>query len=94
MVFNFEVEDFSDNVFPKTMCIHNSKGGLIWQVYHIHDKIEQDIITEGAEISAFEYVSIINYDDSYEESSPGWRDSIGFQKEYNIRKNIITIQDI
>ena len=94
MVFKFEVEDFSDNGFPKTMRIHNSKDGLIWQIYHVNDKIEQDIITEGAEISAFEYVGITNYDESYEESSPGWRDSIGFQKEYNIKKNIITIQDI
>ena len=30
------------NEFPKTLVIRNSKGGMIWQIYHVQKESEAD----------------------------------------------------
>lgn len=88
MDLKFETSDSSDNDYPKTLLIHNDRHGIIWQVYHINDIIEQEIIMEGAKRNAFMYIRAINYDSEYEETFKDWRNSGSFKDQYRLRKNL------
>ena len=72
--FNFEfVENSVDNVYPKTLFIHNTEGGAVWQVYHIDNKYQIPILVEGAKRNGFMYVTLDDFDLSAEETFPTWR---------------------
>jgi len=76
-MINFEfVEKSTDNVYPKTLLIHNTKGGGVWQVYHIDNEYQTNTIVEGAKAYGFMYITLEDYDPTAEETFPTWREEM------------------
>lgn len=70
----FEFENNStDNVYPKTLLIHNTKGGAVWQVYHIDNKHQVSTLVDGAKRNGFMHITLEDYDNQ-EETFPNWRE--------------------
>lgn len=88
----FEFEDNSkDNVYPKTLLIHNTKGGAVWSVYHIDNWNQVPMLVNGAERNAFMYVTLEDYDNQ-EETFPTWREDMA--KEYaKMFPNLLQLKD-
>jgi hypothetical protein len=63
----------NSNEFPKTLLIRNSVGGMIWQVYHVNNLHEVEVLSKNATNNGFESVTLVDYDISYEETFPDWR---------------------
>jgi hypothetical protein len=77
-----EFENISiNNNWPKTLVIRNSKGGLIWQVYHVNNDAQAIHITEGAHDNGFESVTLQDYDEDMVETFPNWRMELARQFE-------------
>lgn len=74
--FNPTFEDRSSGDFPKTLLIHNSRGGAIWQIYHVKSMNEADIITQGAHKYGYEYVSLEDHQPDQKETFPDWRSEV------------------
>ena len=64
----------------KQLLIRNTHDGMIWQVYNISDQREINILERNARANGFQSFEIVSSADPYEETFPGWRDSIGWQK--------------
>ena len=62
------------NEFPKTLVIRNSKGGMIWQIYHVQKESEADKLSFNATINGFESSTLEDYQPQYEETFPNWRE--------------------
>lgn len=58
----------------KQLNIHNTPGGLIWQVYHVKNQTEINMLTATARSNGFISHSINNTIDD-EETWPNWRDT-------------------
>jgi hypothetical protein len=58
--------------FPKTLEIRNTSGGLIWQVYHVNNLNEANLLSRGASNNAFQSRILVDYYDE-EETFPDWR---------------------
>ncbi len=71
----------TDSLWPKTLVIRNSKGGLIWQVYHVNNDAQAIYITEGAHDNGFESVTLQDYDGEMVETFPNWRMELARQFE-------------
>ena len=54
--------------FPKTLVIRNSKGGMIWQVYHVQKESEAEKLSHNATMNGFECVSLEDYQEDMEET--------------------------
>lgn len=73
-MLKFEFEDNSPSgEYPKTLLIHNTKGGAVWQVYHIDNKYQASTIIRNAEDMGFMYITLEDYDPC-EETFPNWRE--------------------
>jgi hypothetical protein len=71
----------TDN-YPKTLMIRNHEGGMIWQVYHVKEKWEADKLASNAYGNGFCGSTLEEYQPSYEETWPDWRETCGwFQLE-------------
>lgn len=66
------VNNSLNNVYPKTLLIHNTKGGAVWQVYTIDNVHQISILVEGAKGNAFMYVTLEDWTGD-EETFPNWR---------------------
>lgn len=66
--------DISKGDYPKTLMIRNSKGGMIWQVYHVNNKAEAALLSSNAYKNGFYGSTLENYQPKEEETWPGWRD--------------------
>jgi hypothetical protein len=60
--------------FPKTLIIRNSKGGMIWQVYHVQKESEASKLSFNATRNGFESINLEDYQPHYEETFPNWRE--------------------
>jgi hypothetical protein len=65
-------------VYPKTLLIRNEEGGLVWQVYHVNNLFEAKWLADNATRNGFECCKLEDYDPTYEETFPGWRDEVKF----------------
>lgn len=61
--------------YPKTLMIRNHKGGMIWQVYHVQNKIEADNISRNAHGNGFYGSTLENYQPEVKETWPDWRET-------------------
>ena len=61
--------------YPKTLLIRNHSGGMIWQLYHVNNKVEADILSWNATNNVFMAIELVDHDDSFEETFEGWRDN-------------------
>tara|TARA_R110000803_G_scaffold87494_1_gene154220 strand:+ start:4795 stop:5025 length:231 start_codon:yes stop_codon:yes gene_type:complete len=59
--------------YPKTLVIRNTKGGMIWQVYHINELYEAERLSFRATKNGFESCTLDDYKSDYEETFPDWR---------------------
>lgn len=62
------------NEFPKTLVIRNSKGGMIWQIYHVQKESEADKLSFNATNNGFESITLEDYQPQHEETFPNWRE--------------------
>ncbi len=69
--------------YPKTLVIRNHEGGMIWQIYHVQAKHEADRISANAYSNGFYAITLIDYDPSYEETWPDWRETDGGKRIIN-----------
>lgn len=70
------IEGFDDestnDVYPKTLLIHNTKGGMVWQVYHVETESEATNLSKGAAKNYFLHRRLVDHTDD-EETFPDWR---------------------
>ena len=95
----------TNNNYPKTVVIRNSKGGMIWQVYHVKSERAAEIIAKRAADNCFEGVTLEDYQPNMEETSEGWQNDFSTDVElrllegtnkiqYLLNKGLITLDDI
>ena len=60
--------------FPKTLIIRNSKGGMIWQVYHVQKECEVKKLSNNATRNGYEEITLEDYQPNHEETFPNWRE--------------------
>jgi hypothetical protein len=90
-MFKFE-NNSQDNVYPKTLLIHNTEGGAVWSVYHIDNAYQLPTLVNGAERNAFMYVTLEDYDPSAEETFPTWKEDMA--KDYSkMFPNLLQLKD-
>ena len=77
------------NEFPKTLEIRNERGGMIWQIYHVNNIEEATILSNVATSNGFMDVSLVDFDNTYEENFKGWRDTSGWQELWNEKGNFM-----
>ena len=68
--------DLSTTGYPKTLLIRNTPNGMIWQIYHVDNKHQAIYLSTNAKSNAFEGIILENYQPSYEETSPEWREEM------------------
>jgi hypothetical protein len=61
--------------FPKTLVIRNEPGGMIWQVYHVQNNSEADLLKSNADRNGFYGVSLEEYQPELKETWPDWRET-------------------
>jgi hypothetical protein len=95
----------TNNNYPKTVVIRNSKGGMIWQIYHVHSYRAAEIIAKRAHDNAFDGVTLEDYQPNMEETSPNWQNDFSTDVElrllegtnkiqYLLNKGLINLDDI
>lgn len=63
----------TDNKFPKTLEIRNHSGGMIWQIYHINNIKEAEILSENALKNGFMESTLVDFRTDKKETFPNWR---------------------
>lgn len=61
--------------FPKTLEIRNTSGGIVWQVYHVNNELEIEMLIATSSSNGFMAQDIVPYDPKREETFPNWRGS-------------------
>lgn len=61
-----------DDIFPKTLEIRSTCGGFIWQLYHINNLQEAEIISYSSSLNGFQSRMIQDYYET-DETFPNWR---------------------
>jgi hypothetical protein len=69
--------------YPKTLYIHNTKGGAVWQIYHVQAQHEAEQISKNATSNGFQHIEMVDYDKEVRETFDNWRDSEGGQNIIN-----------
>lgn len=67
--------DKSTKGFPKTLLIHNHEGGMVWQVYHVENEHDLEMLCETAENNRFDYRLVTDLNKELEETWPDWRET-------------------
>ncbi len=67
--------------FPKTLVIRNESGGMIWQIYHVNNEQEVEILSSNATHNGFFGITLEDYDETAEETWPEWRDTPQWEKQ-------------
>jgi len=65
----------TDDIYPKTLVIRNTKGGMIWQVYHVKKQSEADKLSANATLNGFGAITLENYQPDTKETWPDWRET-------------------
>lgn len=68
-------KDFSNGEFPKTLMIRNHEGGMIWQVYHVTNQKQVDILIKNSWGNGFYGSTLENHQLDYEETFLDWRET-------------------
>lgn len=65
--------DISTTSYPKTLIIRNTLGGMIWQIYHVHNEEEVKILAANAYSKGFQAITLEDKTDDIE-TFLGWRE--------------------
>lgn len=70
------LEDLSttDN-YPKTLLIHNTREGAVWQVYHVEKRSEALQLARIAQLNAFHYRTLNDYMPDEQQTWEDWRET-------------------
>ena len=79
----------TDEVYPKTLVIRNTKGGLIWQVYNVEREKEAILLSINATKNGYECITLVDFDDSLFETYPDWRSTDGGKEIINKSKDYV-----
>lgn len=66
----------------RTVFIRNQRGGMIWQIYHVSNFAEFDMLRKTALANGFGSITLEPFADSYDETFPNWRDSKAWQARW------------
>lgn len=68
---------FTDNStstkLPKTLIIRNHLGGMIWQIYHIVEEVEAEVLSATAAKDGFGAITLEDHRPNDAETFPTWR---------------------
>lgn len=67
--------DVSQPSFPKTLMIRNHEGGMIWQIYHVDNAEQVNILTNNCWDNGFFGSTLENHQPDKEETFPDWREN-------------------
>lgn len=70
---NYENKTTNDN-YPKTLVIRNTKEGLIWQIYHVQKLSEAEWLAKNAHNNSFYGITLEDYQPNEEETFTNWRE--------------------
>lgn len=62
----------TNNIFPKTLHVYNTEGGMIWQVYHVQTLAEASLLAYNATRNSYEDQILVDFTNE-EETWPDWR---------------------
>lgn len=67
-------------MFPKTLEIRNTPGGMIWQIYHVQSQQEIDVLTKNSRNHGFFSQTVVDYNGE-KETFAGWRNDVDWTRE-------------
>lgn len=70
-------DESTTDKYPKTLLIHNTVGGMIWQVYHVEKEIEAQRLSANASSNGFLHRRLVDHEPETEETFPDWRETKG-----------------
>lgn len=65
----------TDNNYPKTLFIRNTKGGMVWQVYHVEALVEAERISANATRNGFESCTLEDHKPDEPQTWEDWRET-------------------
>ena len=65
------------NEYPKTLFIRNSKGGMVWQIYHVNNQSEVEQLSSNAYGNGFYGTTLEDYAPEEKETWEDWRETEG-----------------
>lgn len=68
------------NVFPKTLEIRNTVGGMIWQIYHVQSEHEIEVLKNNSRNNGFLSQTVVDYTGE-KETFPRWRNEVEWTNE-------------
>jgi hypothetical protein len=62
------------DIWPKTLEIRNTPDGMIWQIYHVNNASEAELLSRNARSNAFMDRRLTDYQPEQDETFEGWRE--------------------
>lgn len=66
----------------RTLYIRNTRGGMIWQVYHVRNLAEVGMLENTARANGFSGFQLAEYAPEEEETWPDWRESESWKQRW------------
>lgn len=80
----YKFTDVSTNdTYPKTLVIRNTKEGMVWQIYNVEKRIEAILLSKTAFSNGFLGITLEDFNPEATESFPDWRETDGGKKIIN-----------
>ncbi len=79
-----------DKKYPKTLIIRSEMEGAVWQLYHVENFFEAEMIAQNANNNGFEGVTLEDYQSDSQQTWENWRDTPGGSKVVEDAKLLIT----
>jgi hypothetical protein len=73
----------TNDKYPKTLVIRNTKEGMIWQIYNVEKEIEAIKLSANAFKNGFLGITLEDFDVEAKETFPNWRESKGGKEIIN-----------
>ncbi len=61
--------------FPKTLLIRNTPDGCIWQVYHVDNEHDVNMLSDNATNNGFYGITLEDHLPEYEETWSDWKET-------------------
>jgi len=69
------IDESTTESFPKTLLIRNTEDGMIWQIYHVNNGKEAEILAENALSNGFLSSTLEDHYKDEKETWPDWRET-------------------
>jgi len=68
------IKSITNDVYPKTLEIRNTSGGMIWQIYHVNNLSEAEQLAANSLKNGFMESTLVDHRADEEETYPDWRE--------------------